>query len=724
MKTNSPLLSIGIIFKNEIRCLERCMKSLQPLRDAIPCELVMADTGSDDGSRAVAEKYADQVFDFPWINDFAAARNAVMDRCSGEWYLTVDCDEWLDPDIARLVRFLTTEQRFNFASLVVRNYKSLELEKSGLYSDFAACRILRMSTGVRFEGAIHEHWTHAEGSLHIQMLEHTILHHDGYIFSDPKDAEKKVERNMTLLRAELEKDPDSLLLLMQCIESGSGGTPEYMDYVHRALEGVREKRTGWNLFGPSILRHAVTVASGMKLPELDEWIALAEETFPDSIFTRVDVAYIACGAAFNKGDYAGCIRRGEQYLRGLEDFERRNFNQMDMISSSVTMVSPYWKQNISIYLAAAYLFEHKPEECGKMLHSLDTAIMDIQQVGNFVRSLVYLHGRSELDTAGIIVPFWEKLSRPEPTQKKAQERCHEFQRMASGVFDPVYREGEGKEEDYCRHSYTVFLPLAGKCAAGDAAAILEEEDPAKIAEILSRQEDFQEMPIFAIRYALEHGVKFPLPGKPLRMEDLGALAARLVQDNTGFTPKLWQYMGEMEDQSGQKLFWQQSLIVNAVAQFHWKAESPDVANGLAVVHAYAKTMGTFLPRYYAPELLRSTCAGLFPPFHRFGFYCTQAFGALDAGDGAGYVRLLREGLEVCPGMKDVVEFLLEHTPQLQAPPEPSEELKALADQIRAVLANFSPGDPAVAALKQSEAYQKVAYLIEGMDVPVVGGLKQ
>ena len=45
---NTPLLSIGIIFKNEARCLERCLKSLQPLRDALPCELIMADTGATD----------------------------------------------------------------------------------------------------------------------------------------------------------------------------------------------------------------------------------------------------------------------------------------------------------------------------------------------------------------------------------------------------------------------------------------------------------------------------------------------------------------------------------------------------------------------------------------------------------------------------------------------------------------------------------------------------
>ena len=70
----TPLLSIGIIFRNDIRCIERCLKALQPLRDAIPSELVMADTGSEDGSREVAEKYADILIDFPWVNDFAAAR--------------------------------------------------------------------------------------------------------------------------------------------------------------------------------------------------------------------------------------------------------------------------------------------------------------------------------------------------------------------------------------------------------------------------------------------------------------------------------------------------------------------------------------------------------------------------------------------------------------------------------------------------------------------------
>ena len=62
-----------------------------------------------------------------------------------------------------------------------------------------------------------------------------------------------------------------------------------------------------------------------------------------------------------------------------------------------------------------------------------------------------------------------------------------------------------------------------------------------------------------------------------------------------------------------------------------------------------------------------------------------------------------------------------NTPELK---NPSEELTALAEQIRTVLEKFSPSDPAVTALKQSEAYQKVAYLIEGIAPPIVGGLSQ
>ena len=99
--------------------------------------------------------------------------------------------------------------------------------------------------------------------------------------------------------------------------------------------------------------------------------------------------------------------------------------------------------------------------------------------------------------------------------------------------------------------------------------------------------------------------------------------------------------------------------------------------------------------------------------HRFGWYCARAFSYLEAGDTLHYVRLLREALTSYEGAKHMVDFLLENTPELQAPPEsPAPELLELAEKVRALLAQYDPADPAVAVLKASPAYQKVAHLIE------------
>ena len=114
---------------------------------------------------------------------------------------------------------------------------------------------------------------------------------------------------------------------------------------------------------------------------------------------------------------------------------------------------------------------------------------------------------------------------------------------------------------------------------------------------------------------------------------------------------------------------------------------------------------------------------LLPPMHRFGWYCGKAFWALDAGDSATYVRLLRQGLESCTEAKLIVEFLLkqlEESQKIQATPE----LLALAEQVRILLAAYPADDPAVEALKQSAAYQKVAHLIEGPELGIHGGLPQ
>lgn len=706
---NTPLLSIGIIFKNEARCLERCLKSLQPLRDALPCELIMADTGATDGSRGIAAKYADILFDFPWINDFSAARNAVMDRSSGEWYMTIDCDEWVDPNIQGFVRFLTNyrELGFDFASVIIRNYFTEELENGGAYSDFLATRLLCMSTGLRYEGNVHEHWSF-EGNFRTMLITDAVFHHDGYLFQDESKMQEKQKRNMELLREQLKEHPNDLVILTQCIES-SEKTWEQADYLRRALIGVEEKWSQWELFGAPIYRYAVRYAIRENMPVLDQWIREAEEKFPDSIFTRVETAYFAFGTAWNKDDYEESIRWGEKYLQGVADYHAGNFNRSDILASSLDKIDAHSRLSVATVLASGYLHEKQPEKCLQLMETFDGREMNAKETGDSVRNLCDLHRHFDVDVTPLLLRLWEEINEPIPNQARADQRCSGFLQIGESMFQGEFICAEATDADFIHHGYTTFLPLKGKCILGDAAALMETKESAVLETLLSSITEWDRIPVQALYYAIGQGIPFPPAGKTLRIEQMDLIARRMSQDKDALLALVLDH--RMSPIGRQGAIWARGLTLAAISAFDWKGSG----RGLELARTWAAAEQAFLPLCYAPDALQEENLNVLPPMHRFGWYLIRAFEALDEGNASGYIRLLREGLNVCEDVKDMVEFLTEHTPELQ-PPEPSAELAALAEQVRTVLSQFSPDDPSVAALKQSEAYQKVAYLIEGIAV--------
>lgn len=714
---SKPLLSIGIIFKNEIRCLERCLKSLQPLRDALACEVVMADTGSDDGSREVAERYADIVFDFPWINDFAAARNSVMDRCSGTWYMTIDCDEWVDSNIEGYIKFLTTDKEFDFASVIIRNYNTPQLDEDGGYSDFLAVRLLRLSSGVRYEGAIHEHWPY-QGDLHTMLIRDAIFHHDGYVYQKKGDQKEKQERNMALLREQLEREPNDLIILTQCIESGSG-LPEQEDYLRRAMAGVEEKWSQWELFGPVIYRYALRYAVGKNLPEAEQWLQTAEDMFPNSIFVRVEIAYLAFGFYWNKDDYAKSIYWGEKYIQGVDDYHAGKFNRADLLASSLYKTEARSQLSVASVLASGYLHEKEPEKCLRLMETFNGRKLDAKQAGDCARNLCNLHSHFQVDTAPLLLRLWKELSEPVPTQAQADQRRAGFLQVGAEMFEGVFIRSEETEADVVRHAYTAFLPLADESELGIAAQMLGTEDASALEALLGKVKKLEKLPGHALAHAVRYGVRFPIQDCPLTIERMDILAGGIAQDRDELYGLVRQ-AGEKKLPDGiQELGWVRGLCMAALKVCPWK--EIDGETGLMLSRVFARVERAYLPVCYASEILNRDNLFLLPPLHRFGWYCAQAFDALDAGDGTRCVRLLRNGLEACESAKDMVEFLIDHAPELQTS---AEEWKALAEQIRAIISKFSPDDPAVAVLKQSEAYQKVAHLIEGMEPYTMGGQTQ
>lgn len=701
-----PLVSIGMIFKNEIRCLERCLQSLEPLRRALPCELVMADTGAGDGSREIAERYADILIDFPWINDFSAARNAVMDRCRGTWYFSIDADEWLDENVDQLLRFFRSSPAES-AYLIVRSYARENFAKE--YQDAMLPRLIRMSTGVRFSGAIHEAWCCGR-VLTAEKLNHTILHHDGYVGLSGERGRAKRERNMELLRKTLAENPESLRTLLECIEScGSDIGAECENYIRRGIAGIKARRSGWDSYGQAILRYAVVAAEAKGFPELEEWIALAEELFPDSFYTRIDVQQTAAVHSWNQGDYADCIRRGEMFLAACDEYHRGEGDQDALMYSTIIMATHRWERHMRMVLANAFQKEGDFRRSWKLLEEMDLEGMDGETAKNFLILLRDIHACTTTDTAPLLLRFYEELTASDP-EEEGKERRAAFAQSASLTFSHRFQKEESEKEGRLRRAYTLFLPLNGLCELGTAAAVLEAESIREMEALLETVRHWDEFPISVLLDALERGVKFPLAGNPLRIEEMDALAGRMAQDWTRFSPLMQRVLAEDYAGNWQDLAWARGLALSAVRHCDWNdrtGEDMSIAEGFLAVER------TFLPRYYAPALLREETIGLLPPLHRFGWYCDRAFCALESGNAAGAVHFLRTGLKSCPHMKGMVEFLLDRTEAIQAALAPSPELQALAGQVRAILARYSPEDPAVQALKASEAYRKVARFIEG-----------
>ncbi|WP_310225200.1 glycosyltransferase [Paenibacillus qinlingensis] len=78
-----------MIVKNEENALPACLKSVA----GIPDEIIIVDTGSTDRTKELAATFTDKIYDFQWIDHFAAARNFAFSKATKDYILWLDADD-------------------------------------------------------------------------------------------------------------------------------------------------------------------------------------------------------------------------------------------------------------------------------------------------------------------------------------------------------------------------------------------------------------------------------------------------------------------------------------------------------------------------------------------------------------------------------------------------------------------------------------------------------
>ncbi len=369
-----PLLSIGMIVKNEERCLEKCLKALEPLRLAIPCELIIADTGSTDKTREIATRYADILFDFEWVNDFSKARNAVIDKASGKWFLTVDADEYLKPDISEITSFLnsaSSNQKL-FASIIQRNYNDTAMK--GPFTDFNAVRMVRTDSGLRYNGSIHESFPINDlNSIH--TFSNTIFDHDGYTAITNNHLKEKEERNLKLLEKQLKSEPDNIRCILLCLESASL-SPEkrcyYTEYAFKRMTSdISHNNSYWELFAPPCISTAIGYAIDDNHPEAELYIKHAINTFKNAPHIRIDVNFYYAKFLEQQENYNECIKYCKAYLNELIAFSKSNSSKLSFFTSPVRCIHKKHIADINAILIKSLVKTSKFSEVQKYISQID-----------------------------------------------------------------------------------------------------------------------------------------------------------------------------------------------------------------------------------------------------------------------------------------------------------------------------------------------------------------
>ncbi|HLI15980.1 MAG TPA: glycosyltransferase [Acidimicrobiales bacterium] len=193
-----PLVSLCMIVKDEEGELAQALASATGLAD----EVVVYDTGSSDGTVALARRLGARVVEGYWDDDFSRARNAALGECSGEWVLWLDADESVTGDFTRLRERLAAEGRVDALLVSIES-----LEGAGLSGRLAfhATRLFRRRA-CRWLGALHEQVVRrADAQLPVAgMASEVRILHRGYTAASQLDR-RKVERNLKIARRALDE---------------------------------------------------------------------------------------------------------------------------------------------------------------------------------------------------------------------------------------------------------------------------------------------------------------------------------------------------------------------------------------------------------------------------------------------------------------------------------------------------------------------------------------
>ena len=222
------MITLSMIVKNEERYLRDCLSSVSGIVD----DIVIVDTGSTDSTIDIANEFGARIFHFPWINDFAAARNFALDQTDKGWILYLDADEKLSPSSIKELKKITSSSP---SKAYLCNVISIS-EKDTPSTIMMYPRLFPSRKAVRFAGKVHEQIEYSilRNKIPILIAKIDIIH-IGYNLPQ-EELKLKAKRNLQLLLEEYKTNSSAYISFQIAQTYGVLNDPLAEKYFGEAIE--------------------------------------------------------------------------------------------------------------------------------------------------------------------------------------------------------------------------------------------------------------------------------------------------------------------------------------------------------------------------------------------------------------------------------------------------------------------------------------------------------
>jgi len=194
MSEKLPVSAI-LITKNEAHNLPRCLGSLQ-----FCSQIVVVDSGSTDDTVAVAQSLGAEVHQTDDWPGFGPQKNRALAHANQPWVLSVDADEWVEPELAAsIARHVASSQQ---AAQVLResSFCGRVMKYSGWGDDWIL-RLFPRAAAAFSDDLVHERVLVADGGARLDG----VMGHETY-----RSLSQAIEKQISYAKAWADQRKDSV----------------------------------------------------------------------------------------------------------------------------------------------------------------------------------------------------------------------------------------------------------------------------------------------------------------------------------------------------------------------------------------------------------------------------------------------------------------------------------------------------------------------------------